>query len=46
MTIQKVIHSDGSGMVIVTIGGVREEMTLGEWSKLIATAKVIEEQPC
>jgi hypothetical protein len=43
MTIEKVIHKDGTGTVTIIVRGVNvKTMTIGEWSKLIANPKVIE----
>jgi hypothetical protein len=43
MTITKIIHPSGDGVVIVQHAGYRTEVSITEWSKALADAKVIDE---
>lgn len=44
MSLSKTYHKDGNATVVIVLDGVAHSMTISEWSKMLATALVIEEE--
>jgi hypothetical protein len=46
MSLSKTIHADGTATITIVLDGIAHSIPVGEWSRLLANAPVIEEAEC